>query len=290
MADYIYYVDGKFVPASRAMVAVGDLGLVRGYGVFDVLRTYGRLPFALRPHLERLQRSAQQINLALPGSVADLEQLVYATLAQNATIEPERDVTIRLIVTGGQSSGFILPDAPPTLVILIAPAREFPASHYSSGASLITVDIPRFMPAVKSINYISAILGQQKARAAGAVEALYCTADGVISECTTANFFVVAGDRLITPDQDILAGITRSITLELAADVLDVELRPVHRTELGQIDEAFITSTTKELMPIVRIDDIVIGDGRPGRITQRLTDLFRSLTHLPSNQLQPSSI
>lgn len=124
--------------------------------------------------------------------------------------------------------------------------------------------------------------------AVGAVEALYCTADGTISECTTSNFFVIAGGRLITPDHDILDGITRHLTLELAADIMEVSLRPIQRAELSEVDEAFITSTTKEIMPIVRIDDILIGNGRPGPLTSRLAELFHTRTRLPSNHHQPS--
>lgn len=290
MADFIYYVNGALIPAAEATVAAGDLGLVRGYGVFDVLRTYARQPFALRPHLQRLQRSAQQIDLALPWSLQQLEEIVHSTLAANAAVEPGSDLTIRLIVTGGPSAGFLLPDGHPSLLVLVAPVRPQPAQHYREGARLITVDIPRFMPSVKSINYIPAILGQQRARAAGAVEALYCTTDGIISECTTSNFFVVTGGRLITPDQDVLGGITRSITLELAADSMEVILRPIRRAELSDVDEVFITSTTKEIMPIVRIDDTPIGNGRPGPLTQRLAELFHVYTRLPSNHHQPSLI
>ena len=284
MADFFYYVNGAYLPANEATVAAGDLGLVRGYGVFDVLRTYNRTPFALRRHLERLERSAQQINLPLPASVEGLEQIVQETLAHNAGVQPESDVTIRLIVTGGASAGFLLPDGPSSLLILLAPVRSMPAQHYTDGATLITANIPRFLPSVKSINYIGAILGQQRARAAGAVEALYCTASGVISECTTANFFVVKDGQLITPDQDILAGITRNITLELADDIMPVTLRPLHLAELHGVDEAFITSTTKEIMPVVRVDDIPIGGGRPGPYTQRLAALFQAYSHQPSNQ------
>lgn len=284
MADFIYYVNGAFAPASEATVAAGDLGLVRGYGVFDVLRTYNRVPFALRQHLERLQRSAQQINLSLPASLDGLEEIVQATLARNAAVQPESDVTIRLIVTGGASAGFMLPDGPSSLLILLAPVRGVPPQHYTDGAALITAQIPRFMPTVKSINYIGAILGQQRARAAGAVEALYCTGEGVLSECTTSNFFVVQGGKLITPGEDVLAGITRNITLELAGDIMDVELRPIHLAELRTVDEAFITSTTKEIMPVVRVDEIRIGEGRPGPYTQRLAALFRTFSHQPSNQ------
>jgi branched-chain amino acid aminotransferase len=279
MADFIYYVNGRFVPASQAAVSVGDLGLVRGYGVFDVLRTYDRVPFALRRHLDRLQRSAQQIDLLLPATIERLEQLVYESLARNAGVEPAVDVTVRLIVTGGSAASFMLPEGESSLMIIVAPVRAVAAGYYSEGASLITVDIPRFMPSVKSINYVSAILGQKQARQAGAVEALYCTRDGIISECTTSNFFVVREGQLITPDQDVLAGITRNVAIELASDLGEVVLRPILRKELAEVDEAFITSTTKEIMPIARVDDIRIGSGRPGPYTQRLAERFRSFTH-----------
>ncbi len=280
MVDLFYYVNGHFVAASQAAIAAGDLGLVRGYGVFDVLRTYGGVPFALRPHLQRLQRSAQQIDLALPWTIEELEQLIHRLLALNAAATGhypgESDLTIRLIVTGGVSADFLLPGNQPSLLILPAPVRTPPAQLYHTGATLVTADIARFMPSVKSINYIGAILGQKQARQAGAVEALYCTQAGVISECTTANFFVVRGGQLITPDQDILAGVTRAVALELAAALGDVLLRPIPRQELAEVDEAFITSTTKEIMPIVRIDDVVIGSGRPGPYTQRLAERFQA--------------
>ena len=278
MADFVYCVNGHFTPAGQAGVPVGDLGLVRGYGVFDVLRTYGRVPFALDRHLARLQRSAEQIDLPLPVPIAQMEQLVHECLARNESIEPNLDVSVRIIVTGGVSQSFMLPDGEPSFMILIAPVRAVAAHLYNEGASLITADIPRFMPSVKSINYVSAILGQKRARSAGAVEALYCTHEGVISECTTSNFFVVRGGKLITPDQDVLEGITRNVALELAADLGEVFLRPILRQELSEIDEAFITSTTKEIMPIVRIDGIRIGSGRPGPYTQRLAELFHSYT------------
>ncbi len=278
MADFLYYVNGRFTAAGNAAVDVGDLGLVRGYGVFDVLRTYNRAPFALRRHMERLERSAQQIDLSLPAPLDELERLVHECLARNADVEPGIDVTVRIIVTGGNSVGFMLPEGNPSLMIIVAPVRSMPLHYYSEGASLITVDIPRFMPSVKSINYVSAILGQKQARQAGAVEALYCTRYGVISECTTSNFFVVRDGQLITPDQDVLAGITRNVAIELASDLGDVILRPISRQELGEVDEAFITSTTKEIMPIVHVDDVRIGDGRPGPYTQRLAELFHTYT------------
>jgi len=135
--------------------------------------------------------------------------------------------------------------------------------------------LPRFMPTVKSLNYITAIRGQERARTAGAIEALYCSADGTLTECTTSNFFVLRGDELITPDADVLGGVTRAAVLDIAADLFTVVKRPIRYDELATVDEAFITSTTKEIMPIVQVDAITIATGVPGAGTQRLSDLFR---------------
>ena len=271
MSDYIYFINGEFVPAGAAGVGLNDLGLVRGYGVFDLLRTYGAAPFGLRAHLERLQRSAAQIDLALPWSLDEIEAIVHRTLAQN---DPT-DVTIRIVVTGGASSNFITPENRPSLIVMLAPVKPYTAATYAAGASLITVDFARFMPTVKSLNYITAIMAQQRARAAGAIEALYCTTAGAITECTTSNFFVLRGDQLITPEADVLTGVTRAAVLDIAGDLYAVVKRPIRYDELATVDEAFITSTTKEVMPIVRIDDIAIGNGKPGPHTQRLLELFR---------------
>ncbi|MFZ4849175.1 MAG: aminotransferase class IV [Caldilinea sp.] len=266
----IYYVNGRFLPAAQAALGVDDLGLVRGYGVFEVLRTYGVRPFGLRAHLERLQRSAAQIELALPGSLEEIGQIVEATLAQNDGC----DVTARVIVTGGSSGTFLMPEDRPSLLVMVEPVRPFPESLYQTGASLITVDLPRFMPTVKSLNYVTAIRGQRRAKQAGAVEALYCDPQGWLSECTTSNLFLVRGDQLITPTGEVLPGITRAAVLELAADLLEVVERPVHCSELAQADELFITSTTKEILPIVRVDDQTIAAGRVGGRTQQLSELF----------------
>ena len=278
--DFLYYVNGAFVPATEAAIGLSDLGLVRGYGVFEVLRTYGVHPFGLRAHLERLAYSAEQIELALPCSLAALDATVHATLARNLS---PTDVTIRIVVTGGASSSFLLPEDRPSLLVMVAPVKPYAESLYQDGATLITVDAARFMPTVKSLNYIGAIMGQRKARAAGAIEALYCDAAGAITECTTSNFFIFQGDQLITPVRDVLLGITRAAALEVAGDLFEIVERPIQREELASADEAFITSTTKEIMPIVAIDGVQIGGGRPGPRTQRLRQHFQAYVSQGSN-------
>lgn len=276
MSEFIYYLNGNFVAASQASLPMNDLAIVRGYGVFDVLRTYGPVPFGLREHLERLYRSAEQIDLAVPWSMDELERLTFATLERNG--HPE-NVTIRLIVSGGVSANFITPGEQPTLAIMLANVKEYPAHCYSEGMSLISMEMERFMPSVKSLNYITAIRAQKRAAAAGAIEALYRTGDGRVTECTTCNFFIFKGNQLITPEAEALRGITRHFALEIGDDLFEVVKRDISYAELAEADEAFITSTTKDLMPIVKVDEIVIGNGRPGPNTLRLLEAFRAFAY-----------
>lgn len=276
MRNFVYYVNGEFVPAEQGALALNDVGVVRGYGVFDVLRTYGVTPFRLRDHLRRLQRSAEQIELALPWSLEEIESIVHQTMQRN---DPT-DVTIRILVTGGASANFLTPGDRPSLVIMLAPVSPANPVYFVDGARLITVDNQRFMPSVKSINYIPAIMAQKKARQAGAVEALYRTADGLLTECTTSNFFVFRNDRLITSDVEILAGITRGVALEIAEDIFEIDYRPLRYDELTNADEAFITSTTKEIMPIVLVDNICVGNGQVGPRTRRLMELFHRVAEI----------
>mgnify|MGYP001166066667 FL=1 len=274
MSSYTYYVNGDFVNADEAGVSFHDLGFVRGYGVFDFLRTYGRVPFRLVPHLQRLQHSAAAIDLACPWSLEELEHICLETLARCPGVE---NVSIRPVITGGYSSGFLMPTETPSLYVLIAPFNQTDPHLFTEGASLVTVDYARFLPSVKSLNYITAIRALKKARAAGAVEALYRTTTDHVTECTTSNFFIFRDGRLITSDVDVLDGVTRRAALDAAEDLYDIDYRLIALDELGSADEAFITSTTKEILPIVRVDDVVIGDGAVGKHTQRLMAALSAL-------------
>lgn len=274
MSNFTWYVNGEFVPAQEAGIAPNDLGFVRGYGVFDFLRTYGRAPFRLGPHLDRLVRSAEQIDLPLPRPIEEIEQIVYATLDRNPQAS---DVSIKVIVTGGYSPGGLMPDGESSLLVLIGALTPVKPELMQNGATLVSVDYERFMPGVKSLNYITAIRSLKKARAAGAVEALYRTHDDHVTECTTSNFFAFKDGVLITSAEDILEGVTRAAALDAADDLVPIEYRRLAYGELATVDEAFITSTTKEILPIVRVDDIQIGDGTVGKQTQRLMAALRAL-------------
>ena len=271
----IYYLDGQFVEDTQARISVDDLSVLRGFGIFDFLRTYNGAPFHLSDHLLRLQRSARLIGLHLPYSLTALTEIVKESLARNSHAESN----IRIVVTGGLSLDGITPGDAPKLLVMITPVKPMPGEWYREGAKVITSHVERFMPGAKSINYIPAILCQAEARSRQAIESLYVDRDGYLLEGTTSNLVVVRGDALITPPcERILPGITRQVVLELARKEVVVEERQLHKDEIRLLDEAFLTSSVKEVVPVTAIDSIKIGAGRPGRRTLRIMELFREYT------------
>ena len=272
MAQSIFYVNGELVTSDRAALPLNDLGIVRGYGVFDYWRTYNYVHFHMDDHLRRLQRSAEQIDLALPCGLDELAAHIDMTYAAN----DYANAGIRVVVTGGASTDFMTPQGNPSLVIMVTPLPEYNERLYTEGVKTVTTEMVRERPTVKSINYIGAIVAVERAKQEGAVEAIYRTPDGYLTEGTRANFFIFKGNQLITPDVDVLPGITRQVVLQLAAIDFQVIERPIHMDELTQADEAFITSSTKELLPVVQVDEIAIGNGLPGEGTRSLLAAFRA--------------
>ncbi len=264
----IYYIDGAFVPADQAVIPVDDLAVLRGYGVFDLVRTYGGKPFFLKEHIERLRNSAAEIGLHMPWTTRDLIGIVRETLSKNSHGESN----IRVVVTGGSSPDFTTPQDKPRLLVLVSPLPELPAAWYADGVKIITLVTERFKPGAKSINYIPATVALEKARRKNAIEALYLDRRDYVLEGTTSNIFAFIGPALITPGRDILSGITRQVVLAVAAEHFEVQIRDISRQELMQADEVFITGTNKGVVPVIQVDDTIIGRGTPGPLTQRLTD------------------
>ena len=262
----IYYIDGQFVPAENAVIPVDDLAILRGIGVFDLLRTYDGKPYFLDAHIERLENSARKIDLPLPWSHDEIATVVKATLAKNDIPE----ANIRIVVTGGSSQDFMTPSGTPRLLVLVTPVPKLPAEWYTAGVKIISWEIERTIPGAKSIDYISASLALKKAAAEGAIEALYIDRKGLALECTTSNIFAFVGGRLVTPGRGILSGVTRKVVLGLAEGLFPVDIRDISRSELLAADEVFITGTSKGLVPVVKVDDGIIGSGRPGENTRRL--------------------
>jgi branched-chain amino acid aminotransferase len=272
----IFYLNGKFLDERKAKISIYDLGLLRGYAVFDFLRTYNQKPFYLDDHLKRLLNSAKLIGLKHNYNLRFLRKITLQTLNKN--IQKGLEYNIRIILTGGNSEDFITPSKP-NLIVMITPLKKLDEKLYQKGGKLITKISERILPQAKTIIYTSAVKFMQEAKKKGAVEVLLLDKDKKILECTTSNFFAVIDGKLITPPTgEILPGITRKIVINLAKKLkISVVERDIHFNEIKKFDEAFITASNKEILPIIQIDDFKI-NSQPGPITKTLMSQFKELT------------
>lgn len=266
----LWYINGRWVHPDEATISINDVAVLRGYSAFESLRTYDRQPFHLNEHLERLYRSAAMIDLEIPFTHEYLAALVYEAIERNSY----KHASIRLLVTGGESEDGVLPSSQPGLAVLVTPLAERDIQRFGRGIAVITTSLQRSSPEAKTTNYTAAIRALKEASRRDASDALFVNADGQVLEGTRSNFFVFRGDTLVTPVEGILLGVTRRVVLDLARGRFPIEERPIFLTELPLVDEAFITSSSKEITPVVRINDMTIGDGRPGPRTRELEQRF----------------
>ncbi|HJT55107.1 MAG TPA: aminotransferase class IV [Ktedonobacteraceae bacterium] len=266
----LWYVGGQWVHPHEAVLSVNDIAILRGYSVFESLRTYNRRPFHLDEHLNRLYHSAELIEMAIPWPREHIADLVRESIERNTY----RHATIRLLVTGGESEDGILPSAPPELIVMITPLAERDMERFARGYKLITSSLQRVSPEAKTTNYIAAVRALKEAALRGANDALFVNEQGHVLEATRSNFFIFLGDTLVTPREGVLIGITRNVVLELARGRFTIEERPILMTELLVADEAFVTSSSREITPVVQIDERAIADGKPGPRTYELEQRF----------------
>lgn len=266
----LWYVGGRWVHPHEATLSVNDIAILRGYSVFEALRTYDRRPFHLDEHLGRLYRSAEIIELAIPWPPEFVSSVIGEIIGRN----PYRHASIRLLVTGGESEDGLVPVGPPTLVVMITPLRERDMQRFARGIKLITTRLRRESPEAKTTNYLAAVRSLKEAARRGAADALFVEEAGHVLEGTRSNFFIFRGDTLVTPRQGVLYGITRGVVLDLARGRFPIEERPIHIEELAQADEAFLSSSSREITPVVQIDDLLIGGGKPGKRTYELEQRF----------------
>ena len=265
-----WYIGGHWVHPDKATISINDMAVLRGYSVFESLRTYNHHPFHLAEHLERLYRSAILIEMEIPWSSKQLAGIVREIVTRNTY----KHAAIRLLVTGGESEDGILPSGNPVLVVLITPLGERDMEQFAKGCKLITTKLQRVSPEAKTANYVAAVRALKEALRRNAADALIVNEREHVLEATRSNFFIFRGDTLVTPRRGILIGVTRNVVLELARSLFAVEERPVLLEELALADEAFITSSSKEITPVMQIDDLVIGDGKPGPRTYQLEQRF----------------
>ena len=275
-------IDGHLYGKDEARVSVFDHGFLFGEGVYEVLRTYDQRPFLYADHMRRLRASAARIALDCPLDDDALLERVEATVAAAGL---DGEAYIRLLLTRGVGEIVYDPRAcpSPTIVIIVKPHVEPPAEALTRGVRLALATVVRnhpgsVDPAIKSNNLLNNALAMQQAYREGAFEALMRNHRGEISECAQSNVFVVRDGVLLTPPTDagLLVGVTRGFVLALAAQLgIAATERVLREADLATSDEAFLTSTTREIVPVVQVGEQVIGPGTPGPITQRLMTAFR---------------
>jgi len=272
----IYYVDGKFIPSNKAVIPVDDLSILRGYGVCDIIRTYNGSPYFLDEHILRLENSAQKVGLSLPWNRAEIKEIILQTLIRNPDMD---EANIRVVVTGGSSSDFFTPQEKPRLIVMVTPIPPLPDAWYSKGIKTITLHQERDVPEAKVTSYIQAALALKAAKEQNAVEVIYVNRKNEALEGTTSNLFAFFKDRMVTADQGVLKGITRKLILSLGHRLFAVEERPLKLEELFRADEVFITGTNKGVVPVIQIDDQIIGQGKPGKNTGRMIQALAQHSH-----------
>lgn len=278
------YLNGKLVPKSEAKVSVFDHGLLYGDGVFEGIRSYNCLAFRLMEHIDRLYESAHTIMLKIGMTKDKMRDAVITTLKANRL----RDAYIRLVVTRGPGDLGLDPNKckAPTVFIIADKIVLYPDALYKKGLDIITVPTVRNLPealnpSVKSLNYLNNILAKIEANNSGFSEALMLNAAGYVAECTGENIFVVKDGKLLTPPAYIgaLEGITRRSIIELAEkSKIPFCAKPLTRHDLFNADEVFLTGTAAEVVPVVKLDGRIIGTGKPGPLTHKLTQDFHALT------------
>jgi branched-chain amino acid aminotransferase len=274
-------VNGEILPAEEARISILDNGFTFGDSVYETLRTYGTRPFQLDRHLRRLRASAARLGIGVPLGDGELRARLDELLARAGNPESY----IRLIVTRGEGDISYNFDRVkgPTVVMAVKPYQPYPEHHYRDGIEVIVSSIRRnhpqsLDPAIKSCNLLNNILAVREAQARGAAEALLLNHAGQVAEGASTNIFVVRSGAVLTPplEAGILAGITRDIVLELGRRLgLPVREEGLAVADLLRADEVFLTSTTRELMPVRMVDGRTVGSGKPGPTTLRLLAAFR---------------
>jgi branched-chain amino acid aminotransferase len=274
------FLDGSFVDAADAKISVFDHGVLYGDGVFEGIRLYQNCVFRLDEHLERLEFSAKALMLKLPMTRAELAEAVCESCRQNNLT----DGYIRLVVTRGVGNLGLSPTScvNPSVFIIADKIELYPTAHYEQGLKVVTVPTRRnsaaaVSPAIKSLNYLNNIFARVEASMSGASEAIMLNEQGYVSECSGDNIFIFFKGKLYTPPSSsgALKGITRDVIIDIAAE-FEVPLVETNLTryDLWIAEECFLTGTGAEVVPVAKIDERDIGNGKPGPITAKFMAAF----------------
>ena len=256
---------------AEAKVSILDIGILRGYGIYEALAVINGKPLRLTDHWQRLTSGAEALNLKIPISAKLAEEKIIEIVKKSGFTTR---ANIRIILTGGKTiRGIEHNFEEPTFYMIAEEWRSLPKENYEKGAKLITHEYKRELPKLKTTNYIVGASLQSLKNEKSALEILYVS-DSKVSECATSNIFLVKDGVLITPEEDILEGVTRKIVLGLVEKDYKIERREVGFEELKSADEVFITASFKDVVPVIKIDDFTIGDGKVGKTTKDLMGRF----------------
>ncbi|WP_031528529.1 aminotransferase class IV [Dyadobacter crusticola] len=265
------YFNGDILAINEPVFQTNDLGLLRGYGLFDYSRTYNGVPFRWDDYWQRFENSARLLKLTLPVTQQETEKI----LADLYAMSGEQEVAFRFVLTGGYAPDSVHVVQPNMLIRTEALPQDNPAGRLK-GIKVIPYEYVRDLPEIKTTNYVHMVLMADELKRQQAADLLFYK-DGEVSELTRSNIFIFRGSKLITSNRNILNGITRKVILEIAKPHFEIEVRPVSYQEVITADEVFTTSTTKWVMPVVQIGEQPIGDGTAGKQTLFLQGLFEKL-------------
>ncbi len=274
----IVYLNGALVPLNQAKISVLDYGFLYGYGLFETMRAYGGRVFRLERHLSRLAGAMEMLGIKTEGLA--LAEAVMDTIRANKL----SNARVRVAVSIGE--GGMVPDPAsceePTVLVLATAYHPYPEQVYKKGFRVVVSSIRRNsqspLSGLKSANYLESMLVRQEAKKAGADEALFLNDKGFLAEASMSNVFLVSGGILKTPKEEngILPGITRETVLEIASQ-LDISAaeQDIGLDEVYRADEAFLTNSIMEIMPLVEVEGRAVGPGSPGAVTQRIMNAYR---------------
>jgi branched-subunit amino acid aminotransferase/4-amino-4-deoxychorismate lyase len=262
------YFNGIITPVHETTMQINDLGFLRGYGMFDYFQTYNGRPFQWDMYWTRYERSAKSLNIPNPIGKDEAYGVVMELLEKSGL----SNCAMRFVLTGGYAEDSISVTKP-NLLIISEDTHPSPRSEYEEGISVMSHEFVRDIPDVKSTDYKHLIILRDKIKAAGATDVLFHK-DGEVSELSRSNLFIFKGDSLITSDKNVLNGITRQTLIDLAKPHFNVEERTVTLDEVLNADEIFTSSTTKRVLPVTKIDEHVIGDGKMGDKSRFLLNLI----------------
>jgi branched-chain amino acid aminotransferase len=272
VSSRIAYINGQFIEEDKIRLHISDLAILRGYGIFDFFRTINKIPLFIEDHLDRFFHSASGMRLK-PGITREELKSVIQYLIKTNNIPVSG---IRILLTGGYSSDSFEISVP-NLIVTQQQLTPRSSASFEKGIKVITHEYVRELPYIKTTNYMMGIWLQEKIKQHEAADVLYHQ-NGEVSEFRRSNFFIVTKDDVVvTPKENILGGITRMKVLELAHKNFAAEERTMSIEDVLNAKEAFMTSTTKRILPVVKVDDMIIGSGLPGLVTLSLDAVFAEL-------------